>query len=314
MHGVPNAQTGGLTGRRIEVIAPSGAHLSLAEFDQARIWFESRGVQLVCEVPRTGWQRFSAPDADRLAAIHRAAEREPAADAIMITRGGYGLSRLIDRIDWPRIAASVARGTRWIGYSDFTAFQMALLAQTGAVSYAGPSFSADFSGEGPGQFTHDQFLAIFGPGPAPVRWRFAGTRRPVDMQGTLWGGNLAMVSSLVGTPWLPAVEGGLLFLEDVGEHPYRIERMLHQLHHAGVLAQQQAIILGDFTGWKLAPHDRGYGLEAMLEYWRSRLEVPIITGLPFGHGDARATLAVGEPYRLRVEAGFALLERATRVR
>jgi muramoyltetrapeptide carboxypeptidase len=298
-----------LAGRRIEIIAPSGAHLSLAEFDQARAWFEARGVQLICEVPRTGWQRFSAPDDDRLAAIHRAASRTPALDAVMITRGGYGLSRLIDRIDWPLIAASVAQGTRWIGYSDFTAFQLALLAQTGAGSYAGPSFSADFSGEGPGQFTHDQFMALFAAGPAPVRWRFAGVKKPLDLQGVLWGGNLAMVSSLVGTPWLPSIERGILFLEDVGEHPYRLERMLHQLFHAGVLARQQALVLGDFTGWKLAPHDRGYGLEAMIDYWRMRLDIPIITGLPFGHGEARATLAVGEPYRLRAEAGFALLER-----
>jgi len=309
-----SAQAGGLAGRRIEVIAPSGAHLSLSEFDQARAWFEARGVQLVSEVPRTGWQRFSAPDDDRLAAIHRAATRTPVADAVMITRGGYGLSRLIDRIDWSLVAASIAKGTRWIGYSDFTAFHLALFAQTGAVSYAGPSFSADFSGEGPGQFTHDQFLALFGAGPAPVRWRFAGARRPIDTQGVLWGGNLAMVTSLIGTPWFPSVQGGILFLEDVGEHPYRIERMLHQLHHAGVLARQQAVVLGDFTGWKLAPHDRGYGLEAMIDYWRSRLEVPLITGLPFGHGEVRATLAVGVPYRLRVEAGFALLEPATRAR
>ncbi len=303
----------GLAGRRIEIIAPSGAHLSLAEFDQARAWFEARGVHLICEVPRTGWQRFSAPDDDRLAAIHRAATRAPALDAVMITRGGYGLSRLIDRIDWRLVAASVAQGTRWIGYSDFTAFQLALLAQTGASSYAGPSFSADFSGEGPGQFTHDQFMALFGAGPAPVRWRFAAMKKPLDLQGVLWGGNLAMVSSLVGTPWLPPIERGLLFLEDVGEHPYRLERMLHQLFHAGVLARQQALVLGDFTGWKLAPHDRGYSLESMIDYWRARIDIPIVTGLPFGHGDARATLAVGDHYRLRAEAGFALLERLGKV-
>ena len=130
----------------------------------------------------------------------------------------------------------------------------------------------------------------------------------MDLQGVLWGGNLAMIASLVGTPWLPAIEDGLLFLEDVGEHPYRIERMLHQLFHAGILARQQALILGDFTGWKLAPHDRGYGLEAMIDYWRARLDVPIITGLPFGHTPTRATLAVGRRHRLRVDAGFALLE------
>jgi len=303
-----------LAGRRIEVIAPSGGHLSLADFDQARAWFESRGAQLICEVPRSGWQRFSAPDEDRLAAIHRAARRAPAVDAVMIARGGYGLSRLIDRIDWPLVAESITQGTRWVGLSDFTAFQMALLAKTGATSYAGPTFVGDFSGEGPAQFTHDQFMSLFGPGSTPVRWRFASARRALDLQGTLWGGNLAMVTSLVGTPWLPSIDNGLLFLEDIGEHPYRVERMLHQLFHAGILGRQQALILGEFSGWKLAPHDRGYGFEAMLDYWRTRIDIPIVTGLPFGHGEAKALLAVGEPYRLRIEAGFALLERLTRQR
>ena len=303
----PCAPPSPLTGRHIEVIAPSGAHLSLSELDQSRAWFEQQGVRITCEVPRTGWQRFSAPDDARLESIHRAARRLPAPDAVMITRGGYGLSRLIDRIDWPLVADSVARGVRWIGYSDFTAFQLALLACTGAVSYAGPSFSGDFSAEGPSQFVFDQFSALFGAGPGPLRWR-ASAARALDFNGILWGGNLAMICSLVGTPWFPDVEDGLLFLEDVGEHPYRIERMLHQLHHAGVLARQRAIVLGDFTGWKLAPHDRGYDLEAVLAYWRAKITVPIITGLPFGHTPTKAVLAVGRRYRLRVEAGFALLE------
>ena len=299
-----------LTGKHIEVIAPSGGHLSLSEFDQSRAWFEQQGVRLTCEVPRTGWQRFSAPDDARLDAIHRAATRQPVPDAVMITRGGYGLSRLIDRIEWPTIADSVAKGCRWVGFSDFTAFHLALLARTGAVSYAGPSFAADFSGEGPSQFLFDQFAGLLSSGPGPIRWR-AAAQRVLDLQGTLWGGNLAMLCSLVGTPWLPDIEGGILFLEDVGEHPYRIERMLHQLFHAGILDRQKAIVLGDFTGWKLAPHDRGYDLEAVMTYWRSRLSVPIITGLPFGHTPNKAVLAVGQRYRLRVEAGFALLEPLT---
>ncbi len=296
-----------LAGRHIEVIAPSGAHLSLAEFDQSRVWFEKHGVKLTCEVPRTGWQRFSAPDDARLEAIHRAARRSPLPDAVMITRGGYGLSRLIDRIDWPLVADSVARGCKWIGYSDFTAFHLALLARTGAVSYAGPAFSGDFAGEGPSQFSFEQFAGLFGSGPGPIRWR-ESAQRGLDLQGVLWGGNLSLICSLVGTPWLPDIEGGLLFVEDVSEHPYRIERMLHHLFHAGVLARQKALIFGEFSAWKAVPHDRGYGLEAMTDYWRSRLTVPIISGLPFGHGPSKAVLEVGRNYRLRVDAGFALLE------
>lgn len=297
-----------LAGQRIEVIAPSGAHLSLSEFDQARAWFEARGAQVLSDVPRVGWQRFSAPDDDRLEAIHRAARR-PDTSAVMITRGGYGLSRLLDRIDWALVAESAARGCRWIGYSDFTAFQLGLLARTGAGSFSGPAFSGDFAGEGPNQFSFEQFATLLSGRLPVVRWRAGqGVAAAGDLAGPLWGGNLSMLVAGVGTPWIPDIEGGLLFVEDVSEHPYRVERMLHQLYFAGILSRQRALILGDFTGWKLASHDRGYGMEAMVDYWRSRLSIPVVTGLPFGHSPVKAVLGVGQRYRLRVDSGFALLE------
>ncbi|MBW6496149.1 MAG: LD-carboxypeptidase, partial [Burkholderiaceae bacterium] len=120
-------------GHRIRVIAPSGAHLSLEQFDRARAWFTERGYEIRCDVPRTAWQRFSATDDERLAAIHAAA-REDGIDAVMVVRGGYGLSRLLERIDWQLVAQSTQRGVRWVGYSDFTAFQLAMLAAGGAHS------------------------------------------------------------------------------------------------------------------------------------------------------------------------------------
>jgi len=84
-----------------------------------------------------------------------------------------------------------------------------------------------------------------------------------------------------------------LFLEDIGEHPYRVERMLLQLHYAGVLKQQKAIVLGDFSGYRLASHDHGYDFAAMLTYLRSIVSVPVVTGLPFGHIRERCSLLVG---------------------
>ncbi len=88
----------------------------------------------------------------------------------------------------------------------------------------------------------------------------------------LWGGNLAMVAHLAGTPHMPRVDDGILFLEDIGEHPYRIERMLYQLHHAGVLARQRAVLLGNFSGYELGPNDNGYDAAAMVAHVRARLE------------------------------------------
>ena len=115
----------------------------------------------------------------------------------------------------------------------------------------------------------------------------------VAVEGTLWGGNLALVAHLVGTPHLPRVDGGILFLEDVGEHPYRIERMLHQLHFAGVLGAQRAVLLGTFTGYATGPNDNGYDLAAVVDDARRRFGVPICTGLPFGHVPDKLTLPVG---------------------
>ena len=125
-------------------------------------------------------------------------------------------------------------------------------------------------------------------------------------QATLWGGNLALVASLLGTPWWPQVKGGVLFLEDVGEHPYRIERMLAQLLHAGVLARQKAIVLGQFTEYKLTPHDRGYSMAKVVDWLRSQLKVPVLTGLPFGHVPTKVLLPVGQPVDLLVERKDAL--------
>jgi muramoyltetrapeptide carboxypeptidase len=129
----------------------------------------------------------------------------------------------------------------------------------------------------------------------------------VKVSGTLWGGNLAMLNHLVGTAYLPQIEDGILFLEDIGEHPYRIERMLLQLQYAGILGRQQAIVLGDFSGYRLGEHDNGYDFNTMLVYLRAHIAVPILTGLPFGHIRDKVTLQVGAQAQLLSDAnGFRL--------
>jgi muramoyltetrapeptide carboxypeptidase len=102
-----------------------------------------------------------------------------------------------------------------------------------------------------------------------------------------------MMMSVIGTPWFPQIDGGILFLEDIAEHPYRVERMLLQLMHTGVLARQRAIVLGDFSGYRLAPADNGYDFDEMLAYVRATLPVPVLTGLEFGHVPRRVTIPFG---------------------
>jgi len=251
--------------------------------------------------PERKFQRFAGTDAERLAQLNAAAA-DPDCQIVLALRGQYGISRILPHIDFRAMADS---GKLFSGFSDLTAFHMGLYQATGRISFAGP-MSTDFLGAEPVKYTLQQFWECLRGPTHSVRGSAAGNPL-VDVQGTLWGGNLAMVNHLLGTPFWPQIDGGILFLEDIGEHPYRIERMLLQLHFAGVLERQRAIVLGDISGYRLAPHDNGYDFDAMLAYIRGLLRVPVLTGLPFGHGEVRCTLPFGAQAHLASDAeGFDL--------
>jgi len=248
-------------------------------------------------------QRFSGDDDTRLAALHRVAEAAPS--VALATRGGYGLTRLLDRIDWALMARSVERGTRWVGLSDVTALQLALLAHTKQTSWAGPIACDDFgraeADGGVDEITRDCFLEAMDGSLEAIGFRTEAGLDGVEARGTLWGGNLAVLCSLLGTPHFPKIKGGILFLEDVNEHPYRVERMLLQLWQAGVLDAQKAVILGSFSGWKKSPLDRGYSMKSCVQALRERVRVPVLTGLPFGHVPTKVCLPVGAKAEMMVE-------------
>jgi len=254
-------------------------------------------------------QRFAGDDDTRLAALHRVADAAPS--VAMATRGGYGLTRLLDRIDWKRIARSVERGTRWVGHSDVTVLQLGLLAHAKGVTWAGPMACYDFGrlDEEHGEkaapavddVTRDGFVEAMGGELEAIGFRTEPGFDGLDVRGTLWGGNLCMVASLLGTRHLPQVKGGVLFLEDTNEHPYRVERLLLQLAQGGVLDAQKAIVLGAFSDWRASPLDRGYGLKAMVQAIRAATRRPILTGLPFGHVPTKVCLPVGARVTLAVQ-------------
>jgi muramoyltetrapeptide carboxypeptidase len=259
--------------------------------------------------------RFAGDDATRLAAIGRAAAS--GADIALISRGGYGLTRLLPDLPYKAIARSIERGTQWVGLSDFTALQLATLAKTGAITWAGPALGEDFGVAG----TPDDIMEACFDDLVQGHGEGAGWRLPVSDgkafgpdyrlkidKAPLWGGNLSLLGSLVGTPWLPTIRKGVLFLEDVGEHPYRLERELTQLLHAGILDQQRAIFLGAFNKFTpVAGYDRGFGLASMVEWLRSKTRTPIFTGLPFGHVPTKVLLPVGAEVEVLVEGRDALI-------
>ena len=265
-------------------------------------------------------QRFAGEDEARLVAIHRVADAAP--QVALATRGGYGLSRLLDRIEWPRLARSIERGTAWVGYSDVTALQLGAMAHGAAgplkpgenVSagfWAGPMACGDFGHadlpDGGDDVTQDCFVEAVTGDLEAVGFRTEAGFDGVEVSGRLWGGNLAVIQALLGTPHFPKVKGGILFLEDVNEHPYRIERALLQLHQAGVLGAQKAIVLGAFTEYRKSPLDRGYNLKSAIAHLRSVCPVPILTGLPFGHVPTKVCLPVGRQATLSVQGRDAFL-------
>ncbi|EGL9219478.1 muramoyltetrapeptide carboxypeptidase [Salmonella enterica] len=275
------------------LIAPSGYCIN----QQAAL----RGVQRLTdaghqvendEVIRRRYQRFAGTDAERLADVNSLASLTSPDTIVMPVRGGYGASRLLDRIDWQSLASRQQRNPLLIcGHSDFTAIQAGLLAQANVITFSGPMLAANFGAETLNTFTEQHFWLALRKAQFTVEWQGDGPQ--CNAQGTLWGGNLAMLISLIGTPWMPTIDKGILVLEDVNEHPFRVERMLLQLEYAGILNRQSAIVLGSFSGAAPNEYDAGYSLESVSAFLRSRLSVPLITGLDFGHEQRTVTLPIG---------------------
>ena len=288
--------------RGIYLISPSSYVADARQLSQACERLRHMGFDVLTDAfVLERFQRFAGTDEQRLQAIHRSlVQPHP---IVMASRGGYGLSRLLHRIDWKAVADG---GKRFVGHSDFTAFNLALLATTGAVSYAGPTAVFDFGDDILDDLTPDLFAEMMRNELEILSFESPGSDK-VDARGVLWGGNLAMVASLVGTRYMPDIKDGILFLEDVGEHPYRVERMLSQLWHAGILQRQCAILLGHFTEFQLASHDNGYDLSCVVDWLRATVKVPVILGLPYGHVKTKATLPIGQTVGIATDDEMAYL-------
>ncbi len=295
----------------LTLFSPSGRVASAAALARAERRLAAAGFDVRRDPAALAHhQRFAGDDDTRLAALHRVADDAPS--VALATRGGYGLTRLIDRIDWPRLARSIDRGTRWVGYSDVTGLQLGLLRHGGgAPSWAGPMALPDFGRAdaegGVDDVTRDGFVEAMDGTLEAVGFRTAPGFDGLAVRGRLWGGNLAVVVSLLGTRHWPRVAGGILFVEDVAEPPYRIERMLLQLHQAGVVDAQKAVLVGDLGRPPSQPADRGHTLRTVVDHLRRSTRTPIVTGLPFGHVATKVCLPVGRRVELLVDGRDAWL-------
>lgn len=295
--------------RTIEIVAPSGYPPDVSAFERAIARLRADGHQVLGdELAQRRHLRFGGTDAQRAADLNRLADpARPLPDIVLAVRGGYGAVRLLDLLDYAGLERRLAGAPVAIcGHSDFTAIQLALFARAGIVTFGGPMLAGNFGAEALSAFTTEHFWRALQSPEFTVR-ETSPQAEPFEVEGTLWGGNLAMIASLVGTPYMPRIDGGILFIEDINEHPYRVERMLYQLHLAGILGRQRALVLGDFTGGKLSPYDNGYDFSTMLEQVRAFSGLPIVNGLRFGHGADLVTLPFGAKARLQAgRDGFSL--------
>jgi muramoyltetrapeptide carboxypeptidase len=302
--GMTLGMTFGMTeaGAAIAFVAPSGFLPDPSTIDRSARFFTRRGWRVQSgDSCFERHLRFAGPDELRCTELQRfATDRN--IDVVMAARGGYGLTRFLDRLDF----AAIRRAERFIvGYSDFTAFNLALLARAGGTSWQGPS-SVDFAAESPDEYTVGHFFGVLQGGRHTVEFAAEGSP-DCEARGTLWGGNLALVCALLGTPYMPRSRG-ILFLEDVNEPAYCIERMLLQLLQAGVLARQRAVLLGAFAPVPPQANDNGFDLAQVVAHLRAVCATPIVSGLPFGHVPRKATVPVGKAARLAVASGSARLE------
>ncbi|MCW8807096.1 MAG: muramoyltetrapeptide carboxypeptidase [Rhodanobacter sp.] len=293
---------------RIQLISPSGhAHdpaamtRGVARLREAGCTVD--GVEVLARTER----RFAGSDIERTADIDALATMQTLPDIVLASRGGYGAGRLLPHLHYEALGERLRnQPIALVGHSDFTALQLALYAQAGLCSFSGPLL-ADLGAEPRSEFSWQQFWITLTSPMASMAWS-STTEAGLDVHGPLWGGNLAVLCSLLGTPYFPRIEGGILFVEDVGEAPFRIERMLYQLHLSGVLGRQQALVLGSFSQCQPGARDNGYDLAAAFAQIRAVAGIPVVDGLPHGHAAEQLTLPFGAPARLRVDGHTARLE------
>ncbi|SLJ84216.1 LD-carboxypeptidase [Psychrobacter sp. DAB_AL43B] len=250
--------------------------------------------------------RFAGTDSQRASDLQNIATGAIAAPKLLLgVRGGYGAMRLLPMVDWSTLGRIMAeRGSILAGFSDVTAIQCALLAKGGMSSLAAPMLYSEFGKTKPDQVSCRQFVeALTNPNltisikdaalTSPNLPSILSSGEPKTITGTIWGGNLSVVSALAGSDYLPRIAGGIVFLEDVGEQTYRIERMLYDLYLAGVFKGQQAIVFGALSSTGEDSYDKRYDVATVIRQLHKLTGLPIYSGMRFGHIGQKHSFPLG---------------------
>jgi muramoyltetrapeptide carboxypeptidase len=280
----------------VGLVAPSGV-ASEAQLERGIANLESLGLKpRLARNVRAARGGYAGTVAQRVEDLHAMfADRE--VRALWAARGGSGCSALLPHLDFALIRANPKV---LVGYSDVCALQLALLRRSGLVTFHGPVSSSTFS-----EFSAVQLRAVLFEGAAPTFPLPAALDEPRTLragraEGPLLGGNLSVLCSLLGTPYMPDAAGALLFLEDVGEAPYRIDRMLVQLEQAGITPAVSGVALGVFRKCVPTDDEPSLTLQEVFEDRFAGQRSPCGWGFPFGHIPEQVTLPLGVRARLDV--------------
>ncbi len=281
-------------------LVPEDAHLGLAALRERGL-----SVDLVRPMPPEPLGYLAGDDHARAYELNSLFAREDI-DAIFCLRGGYGTLRILDRLDYK---ALLDHPKLIVGYSDITALQLAVYMMIGVPSLSGPMVAPDWPKIG--DAAEAQFWKFAG-GAAPMTIIGPGGEKLTGMKdgsasGVLLGGNLTMICALLGTPYLPDLSGAILFVEDVGEKLYRIDRLFAQLRLAGVLEELGGLVFGAFVGAEAQPNRPSLALEEVLGHYAQFVAGPVASGLIYGHFPNKSTLPIGLNSSLEVNGSLANL-------
>nr|WP_313973510.1 LD-carboxypeptidase [uncultured Psychrobacter sp.] len=263
-------------------------------------------------ITKRQYLRFAGTDSQRASDLQNIATGAIKAPKLLLgVRGGYGAMRILPMVDWSTLGRIMKeRGTILAGFSDVTAIQCALLAKGGMSSLASPMLYSEFGKIKPDEVSCRQFVAALTNPNLIINIADASltsvnlpsiltNSEPKTLTGTIWGGNLSVVSALAGSEYLPRIAGGIVFLEDVGEQAYRIERMLYDLYLAGVFKGQQAIVFGALSGSGEDSYDKRYDVATVIRQLHQLTGLPIYSGMRFGHIGQKHSFPLGVTCQLR---------------
>ncbi len=294
------------TGDVIGIISPASTPNNLEDIEKGVSYLEKLGYRV--EIGQNVGKKhgyLAGTDEERLDDLHSMFVNKDV-KAIFCVRGGYGSGRLLDRLNYSLIKKNPKI---FVGYSDITSLQMAILKKTGLVTFAGPMLATDFSDE-VNEYAEENFWRVI-----TVSKKIGKLHNPRDEkfyilnsgrgEGQILGGNLATLNSLTGTQYMPNLKNSILLLEDIDESPYKIDRMLNQLKLAGIFDQINGVILGRFVDCYEKDKSKDFiKLNEVIEHYLGKLKTPVLYSFSHGHIKENITIPLGVQCKLNASRGF----------